>query len=221
MQTPASISAVLQKRLDAIDLEVRDLHFKWKFFEQLFTEKQRFEILKETAPTLFSYIQDLILHDIILGIARLTDPLKSSGRENLSFDSILTEINDLPVRTEVSEIILKIKAKTEAIRVWRNKKLAHNDLAKAIGENPLPPIYIVELSEALKLTSQILNIIFRRFQDTEVAYADCVTSGDGDSLMFYLEYGLDAWLDDKKNLNMDRIDKLRAKRTMKDSTYGG
>jgi hypothetical protein len=211
------ISATLQRRLDAIDLEVRDLHFKWKFFEQLFSEKQRFEILKATAASLFGYIQDLMLHDIILGIARLTDPPKSSGRENLSLDSLLAEIDDSSVRTEVSEIISKIKTKTEAVRVWRNKKLAHNDLAKAIGGNPLPPIYIAELSEVLKLTSQIPNIFYKRFQDTEVAYRDCVTSEDGDSLMFYLEYGLDAWVGDKKSHNLDRIHKLRAKRTLEEN----
>ena len=170
MEKPAPISAVLQKRLDAINIEVTNLHFKWLFFEQLFTNKQRFEILKATAPSLFSYIQDLMLHDMILCIARLTDPMGPSGRDNLSFDCILAEMNDSSVRKEVSETITKIKTKTEAIRVWRNKKLAHNDLAKATGENPLPPIYIADLNEALKLTGQTLNIIYRHFQDTEFGY---------------------------------------------------
>ena len=149
-----------------------------------------------------------MLNDIILCIARLTDPFKSSGRENLSFDSILAEIDDSSVRIEASEIISKIKTKTKAIRVWRNKKLAHNDLKKAVGGNPLPPIYIIELSEMLKLTSQIVNIIYKRFQDTEVRHDLCVTSGDGDSLMFYLEYGLDVWEEDKRNHNVDRLHKL-------------
>jgi hypothetical protein len=153
-----------------------------------------------------------MLHDIILGIARLTDPHKPKGRANLSFGSILAEIGDTSLHAEVSEIILKIKAKTGAIRVWRNKKLAHNDLAKAIEGNPLPPIYIADLSEVLKLASQILNIFYTRFRDTEVAYDRCVTSGDGDSLMFYLEYGLDAWEEDKRNHNLNRLDKLREKR---------
>ncbi len=206
------ISATLQKRLDAVHLEVCELHFKWKFFSQLFTEKQRFEILKSTAPSLFSYIQDLMLHDIILCIARLTDPLKSKGQANLSFDSILAEIGDQSLRAEVSEIISTIKAKTGAIRDWRNKKLAHNDLAKAIEGKSLPPIYIADLSDVLKLTGQVLNIFYTRFQDTEVRYDDCVTSGDGDSLMFYLEYGLDAWEEDKSNHNLNRLDKLREKR---------
>ncbi len=212
MKETAIISVPLQKRLDAIHAEVCDLHFKWKFFSQLFADRQRFEILKATAPTLFAYVQDLILHDIILGIARLTDPHKSKDRSNLSFDGILAEIADQSLRGEVSEIISKIKAKAGAIRDWRNKKLAHNDLAKAIEGNPLPPIYITDLSEVLKLASQILNIFYTRFQNTEVAYNRCVTSGDGDSLMFYLEYGLDAWDEDKGNRNLNRLDKLRKKR---------
>jgi AbiU2 len=213
MNNSNHISAALQKRLDAIHTEVCELHFKWKFFSQLFTDKQRFEILKKTAPSLFSYVQDLILHDMMLGIARLTDPHKLKGRSNLSFDTILPEITDVTLRAEISEIILKIKSKTTAIRDWRNKKLAHNDLAKLLEGNPLPPVYIRDLREILNLASQVLNIFYTRFQDTEVRYDDCVTSGDGDSLLFYLEYGLDAWEDDKGNHNLDRLNKLNWQRT--------
>jgi hypothetical protein len=57
MKETTPISVTLQKRLDAIHTEVCELHFKWKFFSQLFTEKQRFEILKATAPSLFAYFK--------------------------------------------------------------------------------------------------------------------------------------------------------------------
>jgi hypothetical protein len=212
MKETTPVSVTLQKRLDAVHLEVCELHFKWKYFAQLFAEKRGYEILNATAPSLFAYVQDLMLHDIILCIARLTDPVKSKGQANLSFDSILAEIADPSLRAEAFEIISRIKRKTGAVRDWRNKKLAHNDLAKAIEGNPLPPIYIADLREVLKLTSQLLNLFCTRFQDTEVAYEQCVTSGDGESLMFYLEYGLDTWEEDKRNEHLKRLLKLREKR---------
>jgi hypothetical protein len=153
-----------------------------------------------------------MLHDIMLSIARLTDPPKPKGQENLSFESILVEMDDTSLRKEVSAIVSTIQSKTKAIRVWRNKKLAHNDLAKAMEEITLPPVYIAELTEVMKLSSQVLNIFHKRFNDTEVLYDGCITSGDGDSLMFYLEYGLDAWEEDKQNHNVERLHKLRKRR---------
>lgn len=56
-----------------------------------------------------------------------------------------------------------------------------------------------------------MNLIHGHFTDTEVKYEMCITSQDGDSLLFYLEYGLDAWEEDKQNHNVDRIHKLRKK----------
>jgi hypothetical protein len=202
----------LQEKLNAIDIEVRNLHFKWKFFSQLFTDSHRIKILNATAASLFQSVEDSMLSDILLSIMRLADPPKSMGQENLSFENLIQEMPNGSLRTEVVNLLSQIKQKTKDIKTWRDKKLSHNDLQKALGSFSLPQIQKKDLTDTLGLIPRIMNLIHGHFTDTEVKYEMCITSQDGDSLLFYLEYGMDAWEEDKRSQNMDRFHKLRKKR---------
>ena len=206
------IPPALDEKLKAIDVEVRNLYFKWRFFSQLFTDTQRVQILNATASSLFQSIEDSMLSDILLAISRLTDPQKSVGQENLSFENLAKEIPRGALQTQIADLLAEIKRKTRDIIVWRKKKLAHNDLQKALGSFSLPPIQKKDLTDTLELIPKVMNLIYGYFYDTEIRYDLCVTSNDGDSLLFYLEYGLDAWGEDKRNHNVDRLHKLRDRR---------
>jgi hypothetical protein len=179
------MSPAFEEKLKAIDLEVRNLHFKWKFFSQLFTDPNRVKILNATAASLFQSVEDSMLSDILLSIARLTDPPKSSGQENLSFENLIQEIPESSLRTNVVSLLFQVKEKTRAIKTWRDKKLSHNDLKKALGSISLPPIQKKDLTDTLELIPRVMNLIHRHFTDTEVKYEMCITSQDGDSLLFY------------------------------------
>jgi hypothetical protein len=77
----------------------------------------------------------------------------------------------------------------------------------------LPPIQKKDLTDTLELIPRVMNLISRHFNDTMVMYEMCVTSNDGDALLLYLEYGLDAWEEEvKQNKNLDRLHKLRKRR---------
>ena len=207
----------LEEKLKAIDLEVRNLHFKWKFFSQLFTDPNRVKILNVTAASLFQSVEDSMLLDILLSIARLTDPPKSFKQENLSFENLIQEIPNGSLRAQVVNLLSEIKQKAKDIKTWRDKKLSHNDLQKALGSFLLPPIQKKDLTDTLELIPKIMNLIYGHFSDTMVMYADCVTSTDGDTLLFYLEYGLDVWEEDKRNHNVDRLHKLNKRRAINKS----
>jgi hypothetical protein len=127
----------------------------------------------------------------------------SSVNPQAEQEKLLAAVNLLPV----------IKEKTKDIKTWRDKKLSHNDLQKALGSFSLPPIQKKDLTDTLELIPRIMNLIHRHFSDTTVMYEMCVTSNDGDSLLFYLEYGLDVWEEDKRNHNVDRLHKLNKIRT--------
>ena len=212
MGTLSPIPPALDEKLKAIDLEVRNLYFKWKFFSQLFTDQNRVKILNATAISLFQSIEESMLFDILLSITRLTDPPKSVGRENLSFENLLQEIPSGPLRAGIVNLLSQIKQTAKDIETWRKKKLGHNDLQKAFGSFSLPPIQKKDLTDTLELIPKVMNLIYGHFSDTEVKYEMCVTSQDGDSLLFYLEYGLDAWEEDKRSHNLDRLYKLRKRR---------
>ena len=215
MEKDMPMPPTLQEKLKAMDLEVQRLHFKWKFYSQLFTDPERAKILNATAGLFFHSVEESMLFDILLSIMRLADPSQSFGKQNLSFENILAEIPDHSLRAKAEGILSQINEKTKAIKIWRDKKLSHNDLQKALGSFSLPPIQKKELTDTLEHISEIMNLIHGHFSDTMVAYADCVTSSDGDSLLFYLEYGLDVWNEDKRNHNVDRLHKLNRKRIEK------
>jgi hypothetical protein len=109
MERNIPMPPAVQKKLEAIDLEVRNLYFKWKFFSQLFTDPYRVSILNAAAGSLFQSIEDSMLSDILLSIMRLTDPPKSMRHENLSFGNLIQEISNGPLRTELSDLAELIK----------------------------------------------------------------------------------------------------------------
>jgi hypothetical protein len=222
---PATMPAALEEKLKAVDLEVRSLHFKWKFFSQLFTDPKRVEILNAAAAALFQSVEDSMLSDMFLSIARLTDRSESLGQENLSLENLLREIPDDSLRMHAEALLAQVKDKTRAIKVWRNKKPSHNDLPKAPGIVSLPSIQKKDFTDTLDLIPKIIDPISKHFSDTMTMYEECITSNDGDSLLFYLEYGLDARDEDKKNSNLDRRHKLQKrwaqkKRIRKESATG-
>ena len=62
------------------------LHAKWKQYRQLFGySEERADLLNKASGYFFKIIQDALWDNIILHISRLTDPVKSAGKDNLTF----------------------------------------------------------------------------------------------------------------------------------------
>ena len=196
----------LENKVKAIDAEVQRLHFKWKYFRQLFGSNEKVALLNDTAPVFFGYLWNSLLFDILLSIARLLDPRASRGKENLSFENLLSEISDSSLQAELSELISKLKGKTQAIDIWRKEKLAHNDLSRSLNSISLPSVQADELTEALAIIREIMNILNRRFNGYTMIYEECFAPEpeDGKSLLFYLKYGFDASREDYDNSDLRR-----------------
>jgi hypothetical protein len=63
---------------------------------------------------------------------------------------------------------------------------------------PLPTIQVSEITDALALIRGIMNAFHQQFNLQTVLYEICFEPdpGDGKSLMYYLEYGFDAFKED-------------------------
>src|ERR1035437_3727130 len=114
----------LENKVKALDAEVQRLHFKWKYFRQLFGSNEKVALLNDTAPVFFGYLWNSMLFDILLSIARLLDPRASRGKENLSFKNLLSEISGNSLQADLSKLISELKGKAQAIEIWRKEKLA-------------------------------------------------------------------------------------------------
>ncbi len=200
----------LKNKIKAIDAEVVRLHYKWKHFKQVFGSDRKVKLLNETAPVFFGYLWNLMLFDILLSIARLTDPpktkVKSIVKENLSFDNLVLEIKDASLQSQVSQQILALKGKMKAVKTWRDEKIAHNDLLRQMKEIPLPTIQFSEITAALALIRGIMNVFHQQFNLQTVWYEVCFKHDpeDGKSLMYHLKYGFDASREDYAKFDMRR-----------------
>ena len=210
MATVLPIPAPLKEKLDAIDQEVVLLHYKWTYLMQLFGKEERISVINATAPSIFSVIEEAMFADILLAVMRLVDPPKSSNQPNLSLRSLAADIADPDLRGRVEAIEVEIRDKVKDIKTWRDKKLAHNDLLRHLKKSaPVPAIQIGELTAALSLIRKAMNLIHGHFSDTAVLYDQCVTEKDGNSLLFYLQYGLECWNEDRKKGDLSRARKIR------------
>jgi hypothetical protein len=114
-----------QDKIKAIDDEVLRLHYKWKHLKQIFGSDEKVKLLNSAASVFFSYLWNSMLFDVVLSFSRILDKEEISGRENLSFKNLLSDIADNSLKVELSKRISELENKTQAIRTWRNKKLAH------------------------------------------------------------------------------------------------
>jgi hypothetical protein len=206
------IPSALQEKLTAIDNEVALLHFKWTYLMQLFGNEKHLAVINATASSIFSVIEEAMFTDILLTLMRLVDPAQSNNQDNLSLRSLIADIFDTTLKDKLTLLETQVRAKTQDVKVWRHKKLAHNDLLRLLKKSaPVPPIQISDLTAALKLVREALNLIHGYFFDTTVLYDQCITERDGNQLAFYLNYGLECWNEDKEKQNFARATRWRKK----------
>src|SRR5207249_7581748 len=108
--------------------EIAWIHSKWAEYVVLYgTKESRVTLLNQAAPRFARLIQDTLWEDVVLHIARLTDPPKSMGKHNLSVQSLSEHVSDPATRHKVEQLVAQAIARSEFCRDWRNRRLAHRD----------------------------------------------------------------------------------------------
>ena len=70
--------------------EIVSLHDAWAQYRYLFNESnERVQLLNTCASWFFATTQRLLMREVILGISRLTDPVKFGRFDNLVLSSLL------------------------------------------------------------------------------------------------------------------------------------
>jgi len=136
--------------------DVSWLHAKWEQYRHLFAKSERrIDLLNETAGYFFRIIQDTVFEDVVLGLARLTDPIQTGrGRkqqENLTLRCLPSLISDAQLRLELTVLVEEALNACTIPQAWRNKRLAHRDLAVALATagDPLTGISRTDVEAAL------------------------------------------------------------------------
>jgi hypothetical protein len=173
--------------------EVTWLHAKWGQYRILFAQSQeRVELLNRIAGFFFSVIQRALWEDVVLHIARLTDPPQSVGKENLTLLRLAAALQIPALAAEIENLVGQAQADAKFTRAWRNRNLAHLDLDLAMDRaTPLPGISRQNIEHALNAIRAVLNRIEGHFFDREVAFALFIAHDDAENLVYYLESAVD------------------------------
>ncbi len=180
----------------ALWTDVAWLHVKWKEYQALYGEKaSRVEILNRAAALFFRIVQDVIWEDTLLHLARLTDPPRSVGKENLTVRALPGLVDDADLRGELEEMLEDLQLQTAFARDWRNRHIAHRDLAASLGGKvtPLARAGRDQVEEALRAVAAVLNHVNMFFSRPEAAFDQVIAPMTGSvTLLHVLRDGLEA-----------------------------
>ena len=114
------------------------LHLNWKLYRQVYgTGSERIDLLNQFAPNFFRAVQDSMLDGTYLAISRLTDPPRSSGKDNLVLERLVLTVEEdepgLPEKLGLSSALKTMRDLCGVFRKIRHKRLAHNDMERASG----------------------------------------------------------------------------------------
>ncbi len=169
------------------------LNSKWLQYRKIYAKSpERIGLLNKTAPYFFGILQAILWEDILLGLARLTDSVKSTGRTNLTIRALLSPISDSDpaFATKLDPIVNGAVASCEFVRDWRNRRLAHLDLDLVNEQaNPLPDISRAKTQQAIDGIIRVLNLIEAHYFDAENSF-EILAGGDAEAMVFYLNAGV-------------------------------
>ena len=187
MQT--SIPRDINETYMALFQEVCHLHRKWGVFRHLYVSGQDIvDLINDAGGDFFGITQTLLAHDIVLTIARLTDPKRSAGRENLCLEQLIHSIESSQhsqLRRNIEQIYSQSKPKFTFAKTYRNKLIAHYDFAIKLARLPEPPIpTTTDIDDGFKGIRDVMNAVPQYFVGLEIAtvnYYDLVTRPGGEN----------------------------------------
>ena len=194
----------LGEQFSALWQEVAWLYFKWGEYDELFGKKpSRIQLLNKAAPQFFLVVEKVFWEDTLLHIARLTDPAQSPGkgkRSNLTIKA-LPGLVDASIKKSIAGFVRVAVQRTDFCRDWRNRHIAHRDLALALNgsANPLKPANRKKVREALEAIDDVLNAVLGHYISSQTMFEFRGHSRGAVSLLYVIDDGLkaDAERDDR------------------------
>lgn len=175
--------------------EVVWLHAKWKQYRHLYATAENVELLNEAAGFFFGVVQRVMWDDALLHVARLMDPPRSMGKDNLTLLRLPEVVENAALSARVAPLVEAAVSACGFARDLRNRRLAHQDLQLALdsGAEPLPGVSRAQMEEALAAMRAVLNEIEGHYWNSSTAFEHVLAPrSDAESLTHYLSEALKA-----------------------------
>ena len=140
-------------------------------FRELFSNADRVELLNAISGGGFLWdIQHILWDDLMLRVSRLTDPTQSARKDNLTVRKLPGFCEKPELREEVQTRVNTAVEAAKFARDWRNRRISHADLARAIAPNaePLAPASLGQVVAALDAVHAVLNVISVRLLNERI-----------------------------------------------------
>ena len=174
----------------ALQNELIWLYAKWLEYRKLYaTSPERVTLLNSAGPFLFRVVQDVLWDDVLLHVARLTDPPKSGRKSNMTIKRLAAVVSDPRLSSEIERLVSDAERLCAFAREWRNRHLAHCDFDLAVkcrGVDPLLPASRQHVDAALAALAAVLNRIEAHYFHSEVGFAYFSDAGDAEALVYHL-----------------------------------
>ena len=141
-------------------------------FRELFSSVEDVGLLNAISDGGFiSDVQHIFWDDLMLRLCRLTDRPETAGKENLTIQKLPDFCQEKALRCEVESLVKTAVEAAEFARPWRNKRISHADLARAITPNakPMVPATLQQVEAAFDAVHSVLNTISGRLLKEEIA----------------------------------------------------
>jgi hypothetical protein len=212
----AAMGKTLGTQYTLLFQEVAALHLNWnEFFELFGTNDKRIERLNRAAPNFFQRLQEQQFETNMLHMARLTDPPKSVGKDNLTVLNLpnLVGAADPALMAQLTTLIDEAKTKTGFCRDWRNRRFAHHDLLLATQDAravPLPSATKSNIDAALVAFTDVMNAIERHYYRGMCDFRSIAAHKGAATLLTVLGFGVKAQEKMRDLIARQKFDELDA-----------
>ncbi len=165
------------------------LDAKWREYCELYAKSgKRVEVLNASARLFFRMVQDVLWDDIILSIARLTGPVQSMGRDNLTLRRLPGLVEEGALAAELQAAVDQAVSAAQFAKDWRNRRLAHRDLSLAMkqGAEPLAPASSAAVREALSAMQRVFDLLHQRRFGSPIAWGLMSLPAGAEALVYRL-----------------------------------
>jgi hypothetical protein len=169
---------------------VVDLQGQWNTFRRLFmTNDGTVDVLNWAARGLFAKMQRSLVDEMILAIARLTDPPQTGSHKNVVLERLAQEC-DAAGRKDVGEQVRRClheaRKLSAAMRDQRNRRLGHLDFTTHVEQQSVPAVFVREISGALRWIKAAMNSVEVALEGRTTMYSAYSVTGDAGSLVHVL-----------------------------------